>query len=209
MPARIQTTLGPRRRRSRKRDWEGQHILWCGHVRSRTVGVLRPATSLAFRPPAVCGELIAMDYRIAAALLACVCVSACAGGDDDAGETSFQMCLAEGDYEVEYVAVADDCGLGDLPTELLTIRANGSVAGSVDTPPGCKDSEVTDVECVRDLTRRCTNEGPNGTTLQTKVDTVIDANKLTGSVSIISRVYNGDVLQRACSSTYRVSVIEA
>ena len=128
----------------------------------------------------------------------------CGGGsDEDPIREALPACLAPGSYALEWTAVSDTCDFGNVPTELLTIRSDGTPAGSGDPPDGCEDGPVTDVQCVRDFERSCSFDVEGGLRADFEYDFAFDFNEGTGSLTLQGRIYDGSDLLGVCVSTQR------
>lgn len=134
-------------------------------------------------------------------------LAACAGNDAAGEQQELPACLPPGDYELHYALVDDTCGGFPTPaTELFTIRTDGTAAGASEPPTGCTDGKISDVDCVRDSSRRCRFPLEDGRTLEATYTFVLDLTDHEGSVSIAARWYNGQLLADACNASFRIAL---
>jgi hypothetical protein len=116
--------------------------------------------------------------------------------------------FAPGDYLIEYSVVTDPCGMGPLPTELVTMGSASFVGVQTTASSGCMD-EWTAEGCSASLYRQC-EVFVRGEPLSLDLSVTIDTVSKVGTATI--RSVPGDSVWGAfdatCSSSQSVTLEE-
>lgn len=173
-----------------------------------------------------------MMTRFALLVLTCPLFGACGGDDDEPecvpGDASRAdlICspdgrwvsrsgpapgceLPQGNYAIEYTAVSDTCEIGNLPTELFTILADGTGAGaaaSTEPPDGCEDTAQRRSGCTVAWERACRFVTESGI-IDAQYAFVLNTQTRSGSVSIDAQVDDAAGSTLICASDQLAEIL--